>query len=104
MSAIRRCRSVPAGGLAILSHNLMRVRSDAGPKFSVITVTFNNAPGLSKTLETVLQQTYGNFEWIVVDGKSTDGTVALLEQLDDKRFKFISEQDRGIFDAMNKGI
>ncbi|MCA1392266.1 glycosyltransferase [Bradyrhizobium sp. IC3123] len=82
----------------------MRILSDARPKFSVITVTFNNASGLSKTLETVLQQTYDNFEWIVVDGKSTDGTVALLEQLDNKRFKFISEQDRGIFDAMNKGI
>lgn len=82
----------------------MQIRSGKAPKFSVITVTFNNASGLSKTLQSVLEQTFADFEWIVVDGKSADETTSLLQQIDDPRVKWVSERDNGIFDAMNKGI
>ena len=71
---------------------------------SIITINLNNAPGLQKTLESVLLQTSRNFEWIVIDGASTDESVALIEN-NQKFIKYwISEPDQGIYSAMNKGI
>lgn len=69
--------------------------------FSIITITRNNAPGLAATWESLKSQTGGDYEWIVVDGASTDST---LEFLKDKPALVISEPDKGIYDAMNKGI
>ncbi|MCK1468415.1 glycosyltransferase family 2 protein [Bradyrhizobium sp. CW10] len=73
-------------------------------KFSVVTVTYNNHSGLSETAKNVLGQDFGDYEWIVIDGGSTDGTSAFLNGLEDSNIKWISEPDKGIFDAMNKGI
>lgn len=79
-------------------------------KITVITATFNSASTIEDTLRSVLQQTYGNIEHIVVDGKSSDETIKIVSSYADRyrqrgyELKWISETDRGIYDAMNKGI
>jgi len=73
-------------------------------QFTIITVTFNNYFGLKKTINSISNQTYNNFEHIVIDGNSNDGTKAFLESLQIKILTVISEPDKGIYDAMNKGL
>ena len=73
-------------------------------KFSIITINYNNKTGLEKTLRSVRNQSVQNFEYIVIDGASTDGSVALLEENDDIIDVCVSEPDRGIYNAMNKGV
>lgn len=73
-------------------------------KLSIITINFNNAKGLQKTIESVVCQTFTDFEYIVIDGGSTDGSVDIIKQYSDKIAYWISEQDNGIYNAMNKGI
>ncbi len=72
--------------------------------YSIITINKNNIAGLQKTFNSLLHQTYLNWEWIVVDGVSSDGAPAWLSTLNDKRITWLSEKDRGIYNAMNKGI
>lgn len=72
--------------------------------FSIITVCFNNRDGLEKTIKSVICQTYKDYEFIVIDGGSKDGTKELLEQYDDKIDFWCSEPDNGVYNAMNKGI
>ena len=72
-------------------------------KVSVICVTYNAEKTLEKTILSVLNQNYGNFEFVIVDGKSKDSTVDIIKKYDD-RIKWISEPDNGIFDAMNKAV
>ena len=71
---------------------------------SIITVNYNNYNGLKKTLESIRIQTYKDFEWIVIDGGSTDGSKELLKQNADIISYWVSEKDNGIYHAMNKGI
>lgn len=73
------------------------------PRISIITATFNAAEQLPYTLRSLREQTFREFEWIVVDGNSTDGTQALLRENGDLVSHWISEPDRGIYDAFNKG-
>lgn len=73
-------------------------------KISIITVVFNGAKTLRSCIDSVLAQDYGNVEYIIVDGNSTDGTIEIIESYGDKIDKFVSERDKGIYDAMNKGI
>jgi glycosyltransferase involved in cell wall biosynthesis len=73
-------------------------------KLSIITINFNNLLGLQKTVESVKNQTWQEFEYIVIDGGSTDGSTAYLESQTDKITYWISEPDSGIYNAMNKGI
>lgn len=73
-------------------------------KFSLITINFNNKDGLKKTIDSVVVQTFKDFEWIVIDGGSTDGSRELLEQYADHFAYWVSEPDHGIYNAMNKGI
>jgi glycosyltransferase involved in cell wall biosynthesis len=73
-------------------------------KLSIITVNLNNAEGLRKTIESVVSQTFPNFEYIVIDGVSADGSVNIIKQYADKITYWISEPDKGIYNAMNKGI
>lgn len=80
-----------------------------GPLFSVVTVTRDNLEGLRRTAESIARQRCRDFEWIVIDGASQDGTAAFLEKSDlcgdaRSRLSFLSEPDSGIYDAMNKGI
>lgn len=73
-------------------------------KISIITVVWNNARTIKDAIGSVLGQTYKNIEYIIVDGASTDGTVEIVQSYGEKISKFISEPDRGLYDAMNKGI
>lgn len=73
-------------------------------KVSIITVVFNGADTIRDCIESVLSQTYPQVEYIVVDGQSTDGTVELVRSFGDRITRFISEPDKGLYDAMNKGI
>jgi glycosyltransferase involved in cell wall biosynthesis len=74
------------------------------PKLSVITVVYNNVRDIERTMLSVLNQTYPNIEYIVVDGSSTDGTLDVINRYQNRTAKFISEKDDGIYDAMNKGL
>jgi len=76
-------------------------------KFSIITVCYNSKKTIERTILSVLAQTYQNYEYIIVDGASTDGTVDIVKSYKEKypnKIKVISEKDAGIYDAMNKGI
>lgn len=73
-------------------------------KLSIITINYNNAEGLRRTIESVVSQTFTNFEYIVIDGGSTDGSVGVIKQYADKITYWVSEPDKGIYNAMNKGI
>lgn len=71
---------------------------------SIITINLNNRDGLKKTIESVVNQTYQNFEYIVIDGASADGSVEVIQDYTDKINYWVSEPDSGIYNAMNKGI
>lgn len=73
-------------------------------KLSIITVNLNNRDGLQKTIDSVVSQTFKDFEWIVIDGGSTDGSKELIEHYADHFAYWVSEPDKGIYNAMNKGI
>lgn len=76
-------------------------------KISLITVTYNSATTLRDTIESVLSQSYIDIEYIVVDGASKDGTVDIIKQYEPHfggRMRWVSEKDKGLYDAMNKGI
>lgn len=73
-------------------------------KVTVVTVSYNAKDTVEKTILSVLHQSYSNIEYIVIDGGSTDGTVDIIQRYSDKIQHFISEPDKGIYDAMNKGI
>lgn len=75
-------------------------------RFSIVTVTYNSSKTVEQTIQSVLSQTYSNFEYIIVDGASKDGTVDIIKRYaaSDSRVRYISEPDNGIYDAMNKGI
>lgn len=79
-------------------------RSMSNPKISIVTVSFNVADTIEKTILSVLNQTYDNIEYIIIDGGSTDGTVDIIKKYTDKIAYWVSEQDQGIYDAMNKGL
>ena len=74
------------------------------PKISIITVVKNNAKDLENCILSVLNQNYKNFEHIIIDGKSTDGTIDIIKKYNSKIYKWVSEEDNGLYDAMNKGI
>lgn len=73
-------------------------------KLSIITVNLNNHDGLQRTINSVVSQTFRDFEWIVVDGGSTDGSKKLIERYSSHIAYWVSEPDAGIYNAMNKGI
>jgi len=73
-------------------------------KISIITVCWNSAATIEKTIQSVASQTYDDIEYIIVDGKSKDSTLDIVKKYPDTVKKWISEPDRGLYDAMNKGI
>lgn len=73
-------------------------------KLSIITINYNNFTGLQKTIDSVLRQTYKVFEWIVIDGGSNDGSKEYIESLNSYFVYWCSESDKGIYNALNKGI
>lgn len=84
--------------------NTMKLTDDVIIKFSVITIVRNGKPFVAQTISSVLSQDYLNFEYIVIDGASTDGTVDLIRQQEARISKWVSEPDQGIADAFNKGL
>lgn len=73
-------------------------------KLSIITINFNNKVGLQKTIDSVVIQTCKDFEWIIIDGGSTDGSVELIKEISQHLNYWVSEPDNGIYNAMNKGV
>lgn len=73
-------------------------------KVTIITVVYNNKDTISDTIESVLNQTYQDIEYIVIDGLSSDGTLDVINHYEKRISKVVSEEDSGIYDAMNKGI
>ena len=76
-------------------------------KITIITVTFNRAHVIRSAIEGVLLQKYKNYEYIIVDGASKDNTIDILKEYEPKfegRLRWISEPDKGLYDAINKGI
>ncbi len=73
-------------------------------RLSIITPCWNSARTLERTLRSVLDQGYGNLEYILVDGGSQDGTVDIIRKYEGRLARWVSEKDRGVYDAMNKGI
>ena len=71
---------------------------------SIITINLNNKDGLKETIDSVINQTYSDIEYIIIDGGSTDGSVDIIKEYNDKISYWISEKDKGIYNAMNKGI
>ena len=74
------------------------------PKISVITVVKNNKKDIERNINSVLNQTYKNYEHIIIDGKSNDGTLEIIKKYQNKISHWISQKDNGLYDAMNKGL
>jgi glycosyltransferase involved in cell wall biosynthesis len=74
------------------------------PKLSIITINYNNLDGLKRTVESVVNQTWQEFEYIIIDGGSTDGSAEYIESQSSHFDYWVSEPDNGIYNAMNKGI
>ena len=74
------------------------------PKLTVITIVYNNVRDIERTVLSVLNQTYPNIEYLVIDGASNDGTLDILKKYEGRLAQLISKKDKGIYDAMNKGL
>ena len=75
-------------------------------KISIITVCYNSAATIEDTLKSVLKQNYNNYEYLIIDGKSTDDTLKIVKRYEKKfkgKMRVVSEKDKGLYDAMNKG-
>lgn len=80
------------------------MENQKSPLISIITVVYNGAEHIECAINSVINQTYKNIEYIIIDGGSTDGTVDIIKKYESKISFWISEKDNGIYDAMNKGI
>ena len=78
--------------------------AEAKPILSVITIVYNNVNDIERTMLSVLNQTYEAIEYIIIDGKSNDGTLDVIRKYENRIAKLISEKDEDIYDAMNKGL
>ena len=74
------------------------------PKVTIITVCYNAVNSLERTIQSVIAQTWKNLEYVIIDGESTDGTLAILENYKEHIDCLVSEHDKGVYDAMNKGV
>lgn len=90
------------GGLRTLG--LEKKSLDKLPLITIVTVVYNNVTSLKRTIQSIIDQTYKNIEYIIIDGGSTDGTVDVIKSYDDKIDYWISEPDKGLYYAMNKGL
>jgi hypothetical protein len=99
--------SVPSSHLSLLTSHLSPLTFSpltSFPLITIITVVFNGAKYLEDTIKSVINQTYPNIEYIIIDGGSKDGTLDVIKKYEDYIDYWVSEPDNGIYDAMNKGI
>lgn len=82
----------------------MRDDSNNNIKISIVTVVYNGVNEIEHTINSVISQNFTNYEFIIIDGKSTDGTTEKIKSFSNQIHQFVSEEDQGIYDAMNKGI
>jgi len=73
-------------------------------KVSIITINYNNSEGLEKTIQSVVEQSFADFEFIIIDGGSSDNSLEIIKKYGSKISHWVSEKDRGIYNAQNKGI
>ena len=73
-------------------------------KYSIVTINYNNAEGLRRTIQSVVSQTYADYEYLIIDGGSSDGSVNAIKDYEDRISYWVSEKDGGIYNAMNKGV
>ena len=73
-------------------------------KYSIVTINYNNAEGLRRTIQSVVSQTYADYEYVMIEGGSTDGSVDIIKEYENKISYWVSEKDGGIYNAMNKGV
>jgi len=90
------------GGLKV-KEVMKKYRTDI-PVVSIVTVVFNDGEKIEELIHDVTNQTYPNIEYIIIDGGSTDGTLDIIKKYADKIDYWVSESDKGIYDAMNKGV
>jgi len=95
-------RQKGAGGLRTKGY--FKKSYEDKPLVSIITVVFNGEKYLEETIQSVINQGYDNVEYIIIDGRSTDGTLDIIKKYEDKIDYWVSEKDKGIYDAMNKGL
>lgn len=88
----------------LITKGQTRARISTSPLITIITVVYNGKKELEDTLLGIINQTYQNIEYIIVDGGSKDGTLEIVKQYEDHIDYWISEPDKGIYDAMNKGV
>jgi glycosyltransferase involved in cell wall biosynthesis len=88
----------------VRTKSVFKESSEDRPLISVITVVYNAAGSIERTITSVLGQTYTNIEYIIVDGASTDETLSIIRKYEEQIDYWVSEKDDGIYDAMNKGI
>lgn len=93
---------IAEGGLRL--QELFKTSSDKKPLITVVTVVYNGAEFLEDAIKSVIEQSYDNVEYIIVDGGSTDGTLELIRKYEHAIDYWVSEPDSGIYDAMNKGL
>ncbi|WP_231490652.1 glycosyltransferase family 2 protein [Pedobacter sp. Leaf170] len=74
------------------------------PKLTIITIVYNNVRDVERTIKSVINQTFKDIEYIIIDGASNDGTLEVIERYRSQTAKIVSEKDKGIYDAMNKGL
>jgi len=95
-------RKIDEGGLRLQGY--FKISSEGKPLITIVTVVYNGAEYLEKTIKSVIEQDYENIEYIIVDGGSKDGTLDIIRRYEHAIDYWVSEPDKGIYDAMNKGI